>query len=121
MTTSTRVAPPHSLVLVGDSNDLDIPDAMQGSLISSTESCIAIGCRSEIDGETELTLGASREVDPGRHPDFEGVLTTPSRRIAVRSVLGQAILEAPVPGKMTKVRVWVNDTGEPDEVIIGIT
>lgn len=120
MTTSKKVTPPNSVVLVADPSDGEVPSSMNGSLFSSTESCVAVGCRSEIDGETEFTLGATRDVDPGRQPDFEAELKTPTRRLAVRSVLGQILLEAQTPNQKTKVSVWVNDTQEPDNVIIGV-
>lgn len=120
MATSARIAPPNSLVLVADPSGGEIPETMAGSLIASTSSCIAVGCRSDVDGETEFTLGSTREVDPGNRPAFEGKLNTPNRKIAVRSVLGQTILEATVPQQQTTVRVWVNDPKEPDKVIVGI-
>jgi hypothetical protein len=121
MASSAKTAPPNSLVLVADDpSRCDIPETMAGSLIAATSSCIAVGCRSEVDDETEFTLGATREVDPGDHPAFEGVLKTPHRKIAIRSVFGQTILEAPVRQEQTTVRVWVNDPKEPDRVTVGI-
>src|SRR5258708_4202695 len=119
MSTSAKFALPNSLVLISDPKGGEIPDTMQGAVIASTSSCIAVGCRSEADGETEFTLGTIRQVDPGARPLFEGKLNTPSRKIAVRSVDGQTILETPVPRRQTTVRVWVNDPKEPDRVIVG--
>ena len=120
MTVSAKVAPPNSLVLIADPSDGEIPDTMGGSLIAATSSCIAVGCRSEIDGETDFVLGAAREVDPGNGPVLTGRLETPSRKLAVRSVVGQTILEALVPDRVTSIRIWVNDPNEPDRVTIGI-
>jgi len=120
MATSVKIAPPNSVVLVADPSDGEIPDTMGGSLIAATNSCVAVGCRSEADGETEFTLGRTDEVDPGSRPAFEGNLKTPNRKIAVRSVLSKTILEAPVPQQHTTIRVWVNDPKEPDNVIVGI-
>jgi hypothetical protein len=119
---SARFAPPYSVVLVTDPSNGEIPhsSSMREALIASTQSCIAVGCMAEVNGETEFTLGLSQDVDPGMPPAFEGVLKTPSRRIVVRSVLGQVILDAAVSGQKTKVRVWVNDRKEPDRVVIGI-
>jgi len=117
---SAKVAPPNSLVLISDSSGAEIPETMAGSLIASTNSCIAVGCQSDVDGETEFTLGTTREVDPGDKPVFQGMLKTPNRRVAVRSVLGHTILETPVTQEQTTVRVWVNDPKEPDRVIVGI-
>jgi hypothetical protein len=93
---------------------------MGESLVAATISCIAIGCQSDADGETDFTLGDASDVDPGHLPIFEGNLLTPNRRIAVQSVLGATILETAVPRQQTFVTVWVNDSTVPDQVIIGI-
>jgi len=120
MIASTRIAPLNSLVLIADPRGGKIPDSMRGSLIVSSSSCIAVGCRSEVDGETEITLGAMQEVDPGDRPAFEGQLETPSRSVVVSTVHGQVILEASVQDRDTRVRVWVNDLDEPNRVTIGV-
>jgi hypothetical protein len=120
MAQSAKFAPPYSLILVAGSRGAEIPISMGESIVASTDSCIAVGCRPEIDGDTEFTLGETHEVDPGDHPTFRGILKTPNRRIALRSVIGQTILETPVPEQQTIVRVWVNDPSEPDQVIVGI-
>jgi len=120
MAASTKVAPPNSVALIADPSRAEIPETMGGSLIASTNSCVVVACRSDVDGETEFTLGSTREVDPGDRPAFQGMLKTPGRKIAVRSVLGQTMLEAPVPQDQTKIRIWVNDPKEPDRVIVGI-
>lgn len=93
---------------------------MRDGLIAATESCIAIGCRPDADGDTEFTLGKVYEVDPGADPIFRGRLKTPTYRIALLSVHGQTILEAPVLQQITTIRVWANDLVEPDSVIVGI-
>ena len=117
---STRIAPPNSLVLVSDPGGGDIPGSMNQSLIAATDSCIAIGCRAEDDGETEIDLGLSNCVNTGDEPAFEGTLKTPNRKIAVRDVLGVVLLEMAVPAAETIVRIWVNDSKEPDKIIVGI-
>jgi hypothetical protein len=108
------------VVLVEDALGGQLPETMRESLIVATTSCVAVGCLSEQDGETEFTLGASHEVDPRTHPAFQGVLSTPSRKIRVVSVLGQPILETAVMRDSTTVRIWVNDPTEPDKIIIGV-
>ena len=65
MATSTRVKPPNSLVLVEDSSGGELPTSMNQSLIAATASCVAVGCRSEDDGETEIVLGHCSGVDTG--------------------------------------------------------
>jgi hypothetical protein len=120
MAKSTKIAPPNSLILIEDSGGGEIPASMGGSLVASTDTCIAVGCRSDIHGDTQFTLGETHDVDPGGYPTFRGMLKTPNRRIALMSVIGQVILEVPVPQQHTIVRVWVNDPSEPDHVIVGI-
>ncbi|WP_345539676.1 hypothetical protein [Variovorax defluvii] len=93
---------------------------MNRALIGSTASCIAVGCRAEDDGETEIVLGSAGSVDTGERPVFTGMLQTPSRRLAVRTVHGALLLEAPVLMVETKLKIWVNDPSEPDRIAIGI-
>jgi hypothetical protein len=120
MSTSLKIAPPYSLVLICDPEEAEIPKSMEGGIIASTSSCIAVGCRAEIDGETEIVLGSVSEVDPDDEPIFQGHLKTPSYKIAVQTALDETILEMPVRDRQTAVRVWVNNRREPDKVIIGV-
>jgi hypothetical protein len=117
---SAKTAPPNSLVLIEDPSGGNVPASMAGSLVASTMSCIAVGCKSEADGETEFRLGAVSEVDPGNRPVFQGALETPTRKVSLRTVLGHTILEMPVAGKRTMVRVWANNPKEPDKIIVGV-
>ncbi len=117
---SAKAGLPNALALVLDSLGGEIPASMSGASITSTESCIAVGCRSDADGETEIVIGTAREVSPGVAPAFEGPLATPSRRIEVQTVGGSRLLALDVPGVETLVRIWTNDAREPDKVIIGI-
>jgi hypothetical protein len=74
----------------------------------------------ELDGKTEIMLGAMHDVDPGVGPTYEGKLETPSRAVAVLIVPGEKILEARVQSGNTHVRIWTNDSWEPDKIIIGL-
>lgn len=73
-----------------------------------------------LDGETEVTVGSAEEVGPGGLPAFDADLETPHRAVAVWTVEDERILEVPVPGTQTRVRVWVNHPVEPDKVIVGL-
>lgn len=118
--TSTRIAPPNSVVLIEDSSGGTIPASMDHTLISATDSCIAVGCKAEDDGETDITLGPCDEVDTGERSAFEWSLQTPNRRLVVRTIHGNTLLEMAVPKTETALRIWVNDPSEPDRVAIGI-
>lgn len=117
---SVRIAPPNSVVLVVGSDDAEIPTSMGSSVISASPSCIAVGCLAADDGETEFTLGSSREVDPGGEPAFVGGLDSPKHKVAIRSVLGHTILETPVTKSQATIRIWVNHPSEPDAVRVGV-
>jgi len=118
--TTVKLALPHSLVLVLDPIFGEIPASLSGELITATNSCLAIGTRPEMDGETELVLGNSESIDQEERPAFKGILRTPSHKIAICSALNVTLIEMLVPSIETVVRVWVNDSTEPDRIIIGI-
>jgi len=120
MSISRKIAAPNAIVLISDIHGGMPPDLMQGSLIAATSSCIAVGCMSDSNGPTEITLGSGQDVGSRDNPAFEGELETPSKVVAVRTVLHETILQAPVPRPRTKVRVWVNHPTEPDRVFIGV-
>jgi hypothetical protein len=92
----------------------------KGQRIWVTPSCIAVGCLAFMDGETEVTLGASAEVDPGGIVAFDGLLDTSNRAVVVSTIEGETVLRANVTGARTRVRIWTNDPSEPDEVVIGL-
>ncbi len=120
MIESLSFAAPYCLMLVEDSSGGEEPTTMDESAIVSTESCIAVGCQCDADGETEFQLGARAEVDPGTQPIFQGRIQTPSRKVVIRSVLGDIILQAPVPGTETMISIWTNHPTAPDQVIVGV-
>ena len=120
MTKSANVAPPQSLILIADPSGGEIPATMSGLAIAATDSCIAVGCRSDVDGDSEFILGETGYVSLGGEPAFQGRLKTPHRKVTLRTVTGQKILEAPVLQQEITVRVWTNDSSEPDQVVVGI-
>ncbi len=116
---SIRLAPPNSVILIEDSSGGEIPDLMNHSLVASTDTCIAIGCKAEDDGETEIVLEEIREKNVGEQV-FDGVLRTKTQKLVVRTVLGDTLLEIPVIGVETQLRIFANDPIEPDYIEIGV-
>ena len=82
---------------------------------------VAVGCRAEIDDETEVRLGWDREVDPGAKEAYSGTLKTPTGVVSVRTVLDAEVLVLMVNRTEVGIRVWVNDDHEPDLVIVGVS
>jgi hypothetical protein len=120
MKISATLTPPNSLFVIEDQLGGDIPDSMDNLLISATSSCIVIGCKAEDDGETEISVGSLIDVDTGEQAVFDGQVSTPSRKLVVRTVLGLTVLELTVLETKTRVRIWANDEMEPDRIGIGV-
>lgn len=120
MANTKCIAPPHSIVLVSELGRGEVPRSLGHSLVAATSSCIAVGCRSEVDGPTEFTLGSIKEVGIVSPPAFSGVLQTPHRVVVVQTIFNEPILEMLVPSEQTGVSIWLNDPSEPDKIIVGL-
>jgi len=96
-----------------------IPDSMNGSLIATTPSCIAVGTSSDCDEEVEIEL-ATEEVDTDARMRCVCTtsLKTPNRELAVSTVLGETLLVIHVDDVVTHVEVWVNHGTEPSRVAV---
>jgi len=93
---------------------------MGGAVVGATAACIAVGCLSEDDGPTDLTLAPLSEVERAEKPAYDGMLLTPTHRVVISSVVGQRLLELPVLEGLTRIKIWVNHPTEPDKVMIGV-
>jgi hypothetical protein len=114
------MAPPNSLLVVSDINGGVAPQFIVGEPILSTPSCITVGCLTFADGETDVRLGPAREFNHRGPPRWDQMLETPSRVVAVSTVVGEVLLEEEVPETRTRIRIWGNRFPEPDEVLIGL-
>lgn len=121
MVARCTLAVPYSVVLVSDASGGDVPEYRREKLIVATDTCIAIGCRVDVDGETEIALGDLREVAQGGPPALEGTLSTPTRTVAIMTVEGEPVLEMRVTGDITGVTIWVDHPTEPDHVVVGLS
>jgi hypothetical protein len=120
MAETVKAAPPYCLVFISDPNGGELPTWTGELSVASTETCIALGCMMDSDGDTEFTLGQRSEVDPGGIPVFEGKLKTPSFGVVLYSAEDKTILKIPAFQDETMVRVWTNRLRQPDRMIIGI-
>lgn len=115
---STNASIHHGLVVVEDTARGVAPEWVDGVQVLATASCVLVRCRHEIDGETELTLGAAADIVADGEPVFDGTIETPSRELMISDVLGAPLLRAPVDADATRVRVWVNHPVWPDRVTV---
>ena len=113
-----RVAAPKALVLIEDSSGGELPLTIPGQLVAATSTSIAVGCAAS--AATEVTVGDLGLVVAGEPPPaFDGRLSTPTRKIAVRTILGATLLEVMVPTTETHIRIWTNAGVEPTKLTIG--
>lgn len=115
---STKVPIQNGLVGIEDFVGGVAPEWVDGVQVLATASCVLVRCRHEIDGETELTLGAAADIVADAEPVFDGSIATPSRELMISDVLGVPLLRAPVDADATRVRVWVNHPVWPDRVMV---
>ena len=57
-----RVAPPNSLIFVADpTHQFVVPSDTGAGLVSATRSCISVGTKAEMDGDTLIKLASQFE------------------------------------------------------------
>ncbi len=119
MSQTIKIAPPNSLLFISGPEDDRPIDFSFMKTIRWNSTCVAVSCLPFIDGETEVTLGAAKEVAPGWPPAFDQLLIT-NGSVVISTSERTKLLEFPVIGDRTRVKVWINHEEEPDKVIIGI-
>ncbi len=118
MKNTIEVSPPNSLILIMDQSIGEIPESMNGKLVACTDSCIAVGTRSEIDGNTEIFLGFKPNSDIKLDLAFKGEIRTPNRKIHICNVYDEKLLETTVSSERSSIEVWVNDKSEPSLISV---
>ena len=120
MIKKAQYAVPYAQVVILDPKGrVQVPKWTKDATFVATDTCIYYGCRPDIDGETAFTLGQISEVDPGAVPTFQGMLRTPTRKIALETSDGLTILESNVLREETMVRIWASHPTAPDRVVVG--
>ena len=120
MLKSISIAPSNSLLFVHDASGGTVPEITREHRIWSTASCVAFGCLMFQDGETEVTLGPGAEMNQTSRPAFDQYVETPTLSVVVSTVENDVVLQATVPTRATRVRIWTNRAAEPDKVFIGL-
>ncbi len=120
MIVRTELVVPYSIILLAGKGNREIPELVDGQLIVTTPTCIAIGCRADVDGATSLTLGDQADVMRSQVATYRGVLETPTRVVLLQTVEEQHVLEMQVDSARTVVTIWANHPYEPDDIVIGL-
>lgn len=115
---SISIAPPNSIIFVMDFTYGIPPESSGGKNVSATDSCIVIGCLSDQDGPTEVTLSQYNEANSFDPVVFDGEIATPSKRLSICSAYNEELLATEVPSSKTHVRVFANHESEPDRILV---
>lgn len=110
------ISPPNSLVLVMDPDSGVVPDSMEGKLVSNTESCIAVGTRATVDGETEVVFRNSALPRAGLMRAFQGTVATPNQTLSICTIYGDVLLKKKVNVSKSAIEIWVDDETEPSTI-----
>lgn len=120
MAKTLSIAPPNAQLFISDVSGGRAPEFISNLPVLSTDTAISVSCLPNMDGETRVTLGAADEVSFPEAPIFDGLLKTPTNGIVVSTVEHEVILDASVPSRETRIRIWTNRTVEPDEIAIAL-
>jgi len=121
MTAEAKIAPKNSVLLVMDRDSGEIPESMDGKLVVSMPSCIAVGTLSEADGETSVMLtneNTLAHAGSRLRRVFSGVLQTPKKEVHVCTVLLQTVVTLPVSSTQSNVEIWVDNDMEPSRLCV---
>ena len=118
MSTTIKVAPPHSIILIVDVTRGDVPDVTRTGIFWATDSCLVVGTFSSSDGETEISMAHGAAAENLGAPSFDVYLETPSKVVVIVTTDEETIYQAAVKETRTRVRVWINHPTEPDKIDI---
>ncbi len=97
----------------------EMPESMGPTRLAATRSGVFIGTRLGTDGPTTVIVDTNSEAQLSTADlAFEGLLETPSGRLAVLSGHDTLLEEIPVLGQRVRLRVWKNHPREPTEITI---
>jgi hypothetical protein len=115
----TRVPAPKGVVLVEDYGGGELPLWFRTQRVVATGTCLVVACSAHQATEIKAADLELLPV-PVDAIAFDGRLLTPSRKIAVRTILGATLLEILVPGPHTHIRIWTNGGADADQITIGV-
>lgn len=119
MQEAITLSPPNSLILVMDHSFGELPIAMGGQLVSSTDSCVAVGTLSELDGATTITLADNlKGISEPRALVFDGIVQTPGLELSICNVRNEKLLTLHLSTPRVKVKIFASDESEPDNIVV---
>jgi hypothetical protein len=117
------IRPVNSIVFVQGGGDFEVPSESfepKVSLVAASSSCLIVGLFPEIDGPTQLHIGAAEDVDLGWPAAFAGTIETPAHALIIDTVDEELVHRQDEPSKTTAIKIWLSDHRWPEHVFIGI-
>ena len=113
---------PNAIIFLYDlaSKDIQVPEYIDNVLVAANEKCISVGTQADVDGD--VTIRLSSQIDDSDKKSckqvFDGLISTPGKKLAVSTSADEAILQVDVKGEKTQVFIWVDDSDFPGLVLI---
>lgn len=110
----------NSLIFIRDAKLEDVPEIDGQAAYWASESCVAVTCLPDSEGETAIILGSGAEVGRRDTPLLDRVIASPSRVVLVETVLANKILSSDVQSARTRLRIWTNGHRATNILIIAL-
>lgn len=111
---------PNSVLLLTGREAGEIPESLGGSLLSATESCVAIGTANESDRATTVEL--AQDIDlvekSGLLGVFDGTLHLDAPELCLMDTALNVVASIPVVSTAPRVSIFANDPSEPDRIVV---
>ncbi len=115
--TSVTTTVPNAIVFVLDPHNkhITVPGYEPGRVSASNSSCISVATLPEVDGEVTLRLCEHSNDSGGQGlvQVFDGSIEIPGKKLVIVTSHNERVLEANVPGPLTRVTVSVDDPSGP--------
>jgi len=116
------LSPPNAILFVFDPTNkaVVIPPYVDGELTAATASCVSVGTRADVDGDTVVSLETALVAPSNVQQVFFGAIATPGGKVAVVTSQFQRVLETDVPAEAAEIAIWADDIRNPTQVTVGV-
>jgi hypothetical protein len=111
----------HPMVFIFDYEnlDVDIPDVSGETLVTASDSCIAVQTVVEIDGDVSISVfSASEVVEKEIYKVGTFYIVTPTGRLSVVSAKDKELAYVQISKKDTYFNLYANDFNSPTTVYV---
>ena len=109
------------LFLLDFSNrDVEVPGYIPGVATAASDSCVSVSTKPQVDGEVTIRLARafSASAKSRCQQVFSGMISTPSRMLAVVTSEFEKVLEIEVTADIADVRISLDDPANAGLVLI---